>query len=338
MRQYNTVLVTGGAGYVGSVLVPKLLDNGYNVKVLDLYIYGKQTLQSCYDNPKLEEIKGDIRDIDLLHSSLESCHAVIHLACISNDPSAELNAELTKSINQDAFVHLLDSCKSEGIKRFIFASSSSVYGVSEDPNVTEDHHRIPVSEYNKTKAYCEDQLVNYYSDDFSIVTIRPATICGYSPRLRLDLTVNILTNHAFHKGEITVFGGEQYRPNLHIEDMTDLYLQLLEEPNSKVSSQIFNAGYQNQRVMDIAQIVKNTIEDLYPERPPVSIKITPSDDIRSYRISTEKIQQLLNFKPRRNIQNAVVDLCKAFERNEFPDTFESTIFYNVKRMKEISLK
>jgi len=336
MKKYNKILVTGGAGYVGAVLVPKLLDAGYEVKVLDLYIYGDNILQSCRENPRLEEIKGDIRDTDLLRSSLEACDAVIHLACISNDPSAELNAELTKSINQDAFIPLLDACKSSGVNRFIFASSSSVYGISENPNVTEDHPRIPVSEYNKTKAFCEDQLEKFYSDDFSIVTIRPATVCGYSPRLRLDLTVNILTNHAYHNGEITVFGGEQYRPNLHIDDMTDLYLQLLEEADSKVSGQIFNAGYQNQKVMDIAQIVKNTIEDMDPKRAPIKIKRTQTDDIRSYRISTEKIQQKLNFKPKRNIQNAVIDLCKAFERNEFPDPFESSMYYNVKRMKEIN--
>ena len=338
MKNYNTILVTGGAGYVGSVLVPKLLIQGYKVRVLDLYIYGDNTLESCNDNPNLKEIKGDIRDSNLVNQSLENCDAVIHLACISNDPSAELNPKLTNLINRYAFTPLLDACKARGVKRFIFASSSSVYGISDDPNVTEDNQRIPVSEYNKTKAYCEDQLAKYYSDDFSIVTIRPATICGYSPRLRLDLTVNILTNDAFHKGEITVFGGNQYRPNLHIDDMTDLYIQLLDEPNSKVSGRIFNAGYQNQKVIEIAKIVKSVFEELYPEREKIKIKTTLSDDIRSYQISTEKIKKELNFTPKKSIENAVVDLCKAFDRNEFPDSLESSIYYNVKRMKEINLK
>ena len=338
MKQYNNVLVTGGAGYVGSVLVPKLLNHGYGVKVLDLYIYGENTLQSCKDNPDLEEIKGDIRDIDLLYRSLEGCDAVIHLACISNDPSAELNAELTKSINQDAFVPLLEACKSDGVKRFMFASSSSVYGFSNEPNVTEDHPRVPVSEYNKTKAYCEDQLEKFYSDDFSIVTIRPATVCGYSPRLRLDLTVNILTSHAFHKGDITVFGGDQYRPNLHIEDMTDLYIQLLEETDSKVSSKIFNAGYQNLKVRDIAYIVKSVFEELYPHRKGITIKTVDTNDVRSYRISSEKIERELGFRPKKTIKDAVTDICEAFDRNEFPNPFESSLYYNVKRMKEINFK
>lgn len=337
MNTYRTVLVTGGAGYVGSILVPKLLNQGYKVKVIDLYMYGENIFQSCKDNPNLEEIKGDIRDTKLLHNSIDGCDAVIHLACISNDPSAELNPKLTKSINQDAFVPLLEICREKGVKRFIFASSSSVYGISDVPNVTENHSRVPVSEYNKTKAYCEDQLPKFYSEDFSIVTIRPATVCGYSPRLRLDLTVNILTNHAFHKGEITVFGGEQYRPNLHIEDMTDLYLQLLKEPDSKVSGQIFNAGYQNQKVKDIANIVRNVFERLYPKREKIKIQTIPSDDIRSYQISTAKIEKVLNFKPKRGIEDAVVDLCNAFESNLFPNPLESTYYYNVNRMKEINL-
>ncbi|MFC2070302.1 NAD-dependent epimerase/dehydratase family protein [Chloroflexota bacterium] len=338
MSQFNTVLVTGGAGYVGSVLVPKLLKNGYDVRVLDLYIYGDDILKPYRSDYSFQEIKGDIRDAGLLEKTLKDTDAVIHLACISNDPSAELDAELTKSINCDAFVPLLEISKKQGIRRFVYASSSSVYGISEDPNVTEDHPRVPVSEYNKSKAYCEDQLPRFYSDDFSIVTARPATICGYSPRLRLDLTVNILTNHAFHKGEITVFGGSQYRPNLHIDDMTDLYLQLLDEPDSRVSGKIFNAGYQNLTVMEIAKTVKNTIEKEFPEKGNIGIKTVPSDDIRSYRISTEKIKKELGFESKKTIEDAVRDLCQAFSRNEFPDTLTSNQYYNVKKMKEIKLK
>ena len=338
MVQYNTVMVTGGAGYVGSVLVPKLLKNGYSVRVLDLYIYGDDVLKPYRTGYPLEEIKGDIRDRELLNKSLNGCDAVIHLACISNDPSAELDAELTKSINCDSFVPLLEVSKKQGIRRFVYASSSSVYGISEDPNVTEDHPRVPVSEYNKSKAYCEDQLPHFYSDDFSIVTVRPATVCGYSPRLRLDLTVNILTNHAFHRGEITVFGGSQYRPNLHIDDMTDLYLQLLDEPDSRVSGKIFNAGYQNLTVREIAETVKRVIEKEFPEKGEIGIKTTPTDDIRSYRISTEKIQRELGFKPKKTIEDAAMELCSAFNRGEFPDALTSSRYYNVQKMKEIKLR
>lgn len=332
------ILVTGGAGYVGSVLVPKLIANGYEVKILDLYIYGKESLKSCRQNPLLQEIKGDIRDIRAVKEAVKGIDAVIHLACISNDPSAELDTQLTKSINQDAFVPLLKASKSAGVERFIFASSSSVYGISDDPNVRETHKRVPVSEYNKTKAYCEDQLSSYYSDEFCIVTVRPATVCGYSPRLRLDLTVNILTNHAFHKNEITVFGGDQYRPNLHIEDMSDLYVQLLREPSQKISGQTFNAGYQNQKVIEIAESVKWIVDKRYPEREPVRIKQTPSNDVRSYRISTEKIERELGYKPRKNIGDAVLDLCKVFERGSLRNTFSDSKFHNVARMKEINLQ
>lgn len=337
MKKFYTVLITGGAGYIGSVLVPKLLRKGYRVKVLDLYIYGDNVLLPHKSDYLLEEIKGDIRDTELLERSLRDCDAVIHLACISNDPSAELDLQLTKSVNCDAFVPLLELSKKHGVGRFIFASSASVYGISEDPNVTEDHPRVPVSEYNKSKAYCEDQLNRFYSDDFSIVTIRPATVCGYSPRLRLDLTVNILTNHAFHKGEITVFGGSQYRPNLHIGDVTDLYVQLLDEPNNRVSGKIFNAGYRNLTVLEIAKAVKRIVEQDYPEKGDISIRTVPTDDIRSYRISCERIEKELGFKPKKTIEDAVRDLCQAFKRNEFPDTLTSSRYYNVKKMKEINL-
>ena len=337
MSKKRQILVTGGAGYVGSVLIPKLLAQQYRVKVLDLYIYGQHSLQEVRNDSKLEEIKGDIRDIKLVKDCLNDCDAVIHLACISNDPSAELDPELTQSINHDAFTPLLEACIEKGIRRFIFASSSSVYGISDAPIVNELHPRVPVSAYNISKAYCEDQIVKYNSKDFSIATIRPATVCGYSPRLRLDLTVNILTNHAFHKGEITVFGGDQYRPNLHIEDMADLYIQVLNEPNSKVSGEIFNAGYQNKKVLDIALAVKDIFKELYPDRPNIKITRTPSDDIRSYRISSQKIEDTLNFKPKRTIEDAIVGLCKAFEEKKVPDPFGSTYYYNLARMKEIGL-
>ena len=210
----KTVLVTGGAGYVGAVLVPRLLAEGYRVKVLDLYIYNENIFGAIKNNPALEQFMGDIRDQNLLKEVLPGCDAVIHLACISNDPSFELNPGLSRSINYDAFAPLVQMSKENGVARFVYASTSSVYGVSESPEVTEDHPLVPLTDYNKYKALCEPVLLERQSEDFTPVIIRPATICGYSSRQRFDLTVNILTNHAVNKGKITVFGGAQQRPNI----------------------------------------------------------------------------------------------------------------------------
>ncbi len=245
MNEIKTVLVTGGAGYVGAVLVPKLLVAGYEVKVLDLYIYGDHVLNAVRENPNLKEIKGDIRNKELLKKEIPYSDAVIHLACISNDPSYELDPEMGKSINYDAFVDLVGVSKESGVKRFIYASSSSVYGIKDEAEVTEDLPLEPLTDYSKYKALCEKVLYDAATDNFVVTIIRPSTVCGYSPRLRLDLTVNILTNHAINKGEITVFGGEQKRPNLHIEDMTELYLFLLEQPAERIHNRIYNVGYEN---------------------------------------------------------------------------------------------
>src|ERR1051325_522364 len=268
----NEVLVTGGAGYVGSVLVPKLLAAGHRVRVLDLYMYGDDVLQSVKGHPGLTEIKGDIRDRAVLERSIDGCDAVIHLACISNDPSFELNPNLGKSINYDAFLDLVDVSKDKGVKRFIYASSSSVYGIKEEQNVTEELPLEPLTDYSKYKALCEDVLHAKRERGFTTLIIRPATVCGYSPRLRLDLTVNILTNHAVHNRLIKVFGGQQMRPNIHIEDMTDLYIQSLRWADEKIDGKVFNAGYHNQRVADIAERVRTIVGD------DVQIVTTPTHD------------------------------------------------------------
>ncbi len=331
------ILVTGGAGYVGAVLVPKLLTKGYQVNVLDLYIYGENALDAVKSNQNLMQIKGDLRNQDLLKEALVECDTVIHLACISNDPSCDLDPELTKSINYDAFRPLLELSRESGVERFIFASSSSIYGVSEAPEVTEDHPRMSLTGYNKYKAKCEDILWEFNSPDFATTSIRPATVCGYSPRQRLDLTVNILTNHAVNKGTITVFGGKQKRPNLHIEDMTDLYLQLLEEPVEKVGGRVWNACYQNHTVLDIANIVKNVLESKNLVNHPIDIEITETDDIRSYHVSSEKIKKDLGFVARHTLEDAVLDLYKAFNNGKLTDSLNNIKYFNVKLMKYIDL-
>ncbi len=333
----KTVLVTGGAGYVGSVLVPKLLRKGYKVKVVDLYMYGDNVLDSVKDNPNLKQIKGDIRDSALLERELKDVDAVFHLACISNDPSYELNPDLGKSINYDALVSLVDISKKSGVKRFIYASSSSVYGIKEEENVTEDMQLEPLTDYSKYKALGEEYILKQRSPGFVVLILRPATVCGYSPRLRLDLSVNILTNHAVNKGKITVFGGEQKRPNIHIDDMTDLYVKTLEYPDEKIDGKIFNAGYHNMKMKDIGLAVKSVVSKKMKNEN-LEMVTTPTDDNRSYHISSEKIKKELGFEALRSVEDAVSDLCDAFRAGKIPNSLEDKKYYNIKTMQAIDLK
>ncbi len=335
MHKLKTILVTGGAGYVGAVLIPKLLNKGYNVRVLDLYTYGTDVFHGIKDKSNLEEIRGDICDTNLLKKGLRDCDAVIHLACISNDPTFELNPELSRKVNYDAFEPLVRISKESGVRRFIYASTCSVYGVSDAENVTEDHPLLPITDYNKYKGLCEPILWKYQSPEFTAVTIRPATVCGYSPRQRFDLTVNILTNHAYNNNHILVFGGKQERPNLHIEDMTDLYCLLLELPNEKIAGKTYNVGYQNRSIADIAEIVRKVMAEEFPERPEVTIETRPSEDIRSYRISSEKIKRELNFVPQHTIEDAVRNLIKAFKAGRFNDPMNNPRYFNIKMLKSL---
>jgi len=257
--------------------------------------------------------------------------AVIHLACISNDPSFELDPGLGKSINLDAFEPMVRIAVDSGVKRFIYASSSSVYGTKDEPDVTEEMTLEPLTDYSLFKAMCEDILAKYQTPGFTTVTIRPATVCGYSPRLRLDLTVNILTNLAVNKGEITVFGGQQKRPNLHIEDMAGLYLLLLELPDERIAGKIYNAGYENHKVAEIAEMVREVVG------PQVRIITTSTNDNRSYHISSEKIRRELNFIPTHTLTQAISDLKKAFDQGLIPGSLTDDRYFNVKRMQKIKL-
>ena len=328
MRQ--TVLVVGGAGYVGAVLVPKFLKAGHQVRVLDLFLYGDGVCEGA------EKIKADVRDLPAVKKAVAGCDAVIHLACISNDPSFELDPALGKAINFDCFEPLVKNAKEAGVKRFIYASSSSVYGVSEIPNVDETHPLKPLTDYSKFKAMCEAILPKYHSDDFTTLILRPATVCGYSPRLRLDLTVNILTSHAVANGKITVFGGAQKRPNIHIDDMADLYVDCLGFPKEKIAAKTFNAGYQNKTVSEIAEIVRGVVQREMPGKA-VEIVTSPSNDNRSYHISSEKIARELGFKPKRTIEDAVRGLVAAFKDGSIKDVGDQR-YYNIKTMQAAGLK
>ncbi len=333
-KTINRVLVTGGAGYVGSVLTPKLLDAGYEVVVFDIQYFGDDTLPK--QNPKLTSVKGDLRDTAAFVEAVAGCDAVIHLACISNDPSFILDPNLSKSINYDCFEPMVVAAKQAGVKRFVYASTSSVYGVSEAPDVTEDHPLVPLTDYNKFKGMCEPLLWKHISDDFVGVTIRPATVCGYGPRMRLDLSVNILTNHAVNNGKITVFGGSQLRPNIHVEDVSDLYVMLLGLPAEKIQGETFNAGYQNMSISDIALAVKAVVEQEFPGRPPIDIVTTLTDDIRSYHVNSDKIRNKIGFQPKRTVEDAVRGLCKAFREGKLPNSLTDDKYFNVKTMQKLT--
>ncbi|MFA5317958.1 MAG: NAD-dependent epimerase/dehydratase family protein [Patescibacteria group bacterium] len=327
----KNVLITGGAGYVGSVLVPVLLNKGYQVTVLDTFWFWdspeqyRQALAAPTDNLRI--IKGDIRNKADASQALENINSVIHLACLSNDPSAEIDPEFTQAVNYNGSVNVIDAAKKSGVRRFIYASSSSVYGVKSEPRVTEDLPLKPLTQYSKLKIEIENYLLDSLSDNFKGVVIRPATVCGYSPRQRLDVIVNIFVNQAVNHGKIKVFGGEQLRPNIHIKDMVRLYEELLELPVDKINQKIYNAGYENKKVMEIASLVREAVGG-------AELEITPTDDLRSYHICSEKINRELGFAPKHTIKDAAQELKKAFIDNKIKNAVADK-YYNMRLMKKI---
>jgi len=290
------------------------------------------------NNKNLKIIKGDIRDEKKIERECKNHDVFIHLACISNDASFELDENLSTSINLYAFEPVVKAAKKSGIKRFIYASSSSVYGVSKEKNVTEDHKLVPLTLYNKYKGMCEPLLLKHTDNNFIGVIFRPATVCGYAPRLRLDLSVNILTNHAISKEKITVFGGDQLRPNLHVRDYCNAVLALINAEDSKIKNQTFNVGYQNLSIKEISMIVKKIVEKNFPEKGNIEIDTTESNDNRSYHINSEKIKKILNFEPKLTIEDAVNDLCKQFKLNTIKNSLDNDVFYNVRTLKKINAK
>jgi nucleoside-diphosphate-sugar epimerase len=314
-------------------LVPQLLARGHRVKVLDLYLFGDAVLSSVSGHPRLQEVRGDLRDVDLLAKLLPGCTSVIHLACISNDPSFELDPELGRSINYDAFEPLVRTAIDSRVERFVYASSSSVYGVKDHQDVDERDVLEPLTDYSRFKALCEDVLLDSRCRGFAPVIVRPATVCGYSPRQRLDVVVNILTNHAVNGGMIQVFGGAQMRPNIHIQDMVELYQLLLDLPLERIDGHVYNAGGPNHSVDELAEIVRSTVR-----RSSVEVKRVPTDDPRSYHISSERIARELGFRASRSIADAVRELETALIDGRLPDAMSDPRYYNVRLLQSIELR
>src|SRR6266511_5256949 len=331
---FGSILVTGGAGYVGSSLVPELLQHGYLVKVVDLFWYGRDVFGQANQHSNLHLIELDIRDTARLKLELKGIDAVIHLACISNDPSFELDPALGKSINYDAFAGLLRGAIDQGVKRFIYASSSSIYGVKEEPDVREESEPRPLTDYSRFKLDCErDLLTHPDAKGMQRVIVRPSTVCSYAPRLRLDLTVNILTIHALVNHRIRIFGGKQLRPNLHIKDMVRSYLTLLEAPGASVEGEAFNVGFQNRSVEDIAKLVRATLED-----GTIELEYVPSDDLRSCHVNSDKIKSVLGFETRYTIEDAIRDIADAYGRGWIHDPLKNPLYSNIRRMQQLRIK
>jgi len=324
------VLLIGGAGYVGTELQGALLNAGYHVRVFDTFWYPSGMLAKIVGESasRIEYVKGDIRDLPLLERAMIGMDSCIHLACVSNDPSYELDPGLAKDINFDAFLKFIPILNSSSIKRFVFASSSSVYGIKSEPNVTEELDCEPISDYSKYKVKCEEYLLPNVSAGITTTVLRPSTVCGYSKRQRFDLVVNILTLSALRKGLIRVDGGDQYRPNLHIKDMVSCYLHILESDPKVINHQIFNVAGENLKVLDIANKVKEELGNI------PGIEILPVVDARSYRVSGDKIANTLGFVPKFSVDDAIRDLISAYRENLFPD-LDSTEYYNIRRMQEL---
>lgn len=328
------VTVLGACGYVGSRLVPQLLADGHTVRALDLQWFGDGYLPK--DNDSLRLIKGDIRDTAAVKSACNGSDVVLSLACVSNDPSCQLDEGLSTDINYTAFEPMVLAAKAVGVRRFVYCSSSSVYGVSDAPDITEDHPLVPLTLYNKYKGMCEPLLLKHREPGFECVIIRPATVCGYAPRMRFDLTVNILTAHAVLNKVITVFGGDQKRPNLHIRDMIDCYRLMLTAPADKVDGETFNVGRQNMTVMEIAELVQAVVKKEC--KIDAEIRRTESTDNRSYHVNSDKIRDRLGFEARHSVEEAILELCVRFKMGMWPDALTNPTYTNCKQLVDLGHK
>lgn len=309
------ILLTGGCGYVGTQLTPSLIAGGHNVTVVDLQWFGNY-LEA---HPRLKVLKEDIRNIDAV--PMRGIDVVLHLANIANDPCSDLNSKMNWEVNALATMQLVERAIAHKVPQFIYASSGSVYGVKEEAEVTEELSLVPISDYNKTKMISERVLLSY-SDQIRVNIIRPATICGYSPRMRLDLSVNMLTMQALAKGKITVFGGDQTRPNMHIKDMIRVYHHFLD--NGDRLPGIYNAGFENITILEIATRVRKIV--------PAEIIVTPSNDPRSYRLSSKKLLAT-GFAPKFTVADAISEVIEAFRDGRLKD---DEMYYNIKTMRKLA--
>lgn len=309
------ILVTGGCGYKGSVLIPKLLNVGHSVIAIDTQWFGNY----LPSHANLTVILGDTRELN--PAWFQGVDAIIHLASVANDPCSDLNPKLSWEIGPLATMQLVELAIANGAKQFIYASSGSVYGVSEAPSVTEDLPLKPISDYNKTKMVTERVLLSY-QDQIAVQIIRPATVCGMSPRMRFDVSVNMMTIQALTNKVMTVFGGDQVRPNIHIDDITDLYLFLLARPDIQG---VYNAGFENISILQIAQTVQKYVG--------AEIQVTPSNDPRSYRLCSDKLLKT-GFKPKKNVESAIQEIVTAFEMQQLKNEDR---YYNLKAMKALGV-
>jgi len=313
----NRILVTGGCGYIGTVLVPKLLEDGHRVTVVDRMWFGNAL--AAHD--RLTWIQADINEAsDKLPLDFDT---IIHLAAVANDPCGDLDPKVTWEANALGTMRLIDAAYRAGVERFIYASSGSVYGVRPEANVTEDLPCVPLSEYNKTKMVAERAVLSY-ANEMSVCILRPATVCGVSPRMRLDVVVNMLTMQALTKGEITVLGGSQVRPNIHIQDMTDLYVHMVLHNHQGV----FNAGFENYSVMQIAEKVQAGV-GAFANKNLVKIKVLPSADNRSYRLNSNALLNITKWRPKHSVECAIDEICRAYYDGSLKDI---DAHYNLRSM------
>lgn len=306
------ILVTGACGYKGTVLVPKLLKLGHHVLALDTQWFGN----FLEKHDRLEVVRLDIINTDKI--DLSNIDTVIHLASIANDPCSDLDPKLTWETSCLATMKLAEKAYASNVGQFIYASSGSVYGISNKEHVTENVKLNPISEYNKTKM-CAERILLSYSDKMDIQIIRPATVCGYSPRMRLDVAVNLLTMQALETGIIKVLGGNQIRPNIHIDDITDLYLFFLENRNL---NGIYNAGFENISILDIAKLIQKKLHS--------QIVIENSNDPRSYKLNSDKLLST-GFKPKRSVEIAINEICQLYKEKKL---LNKDYFHNLKWMKK----